>query len=76
VRGVPGFTRIRVRTREKFSRSAKENLRNVVQTDAEISETLMRAFILRRMGLVASGQSEAMLLARAIRPARCGCANS
>ena len=33
-----------------------------MQTDAELSEILMRAFILRRMGLVSSGQSEVMLL--------------
>jgi thioredoxin reductase (NADPH) len=62
LRGVPGFTRIRVRDSGEVLAISEENLRNVVQTDAEISETLMRAFILRRMGLVASGQSEAMLL--------------
>src|SRR6185295_5711734 len=35
---------------------------HLVQADSEISEIFMRAFILRRMGIVASGQSEAMLL--------------
>ncbi|MES1263425.1 MAG: cyclic nucleotide-binding domain-containing protein, partial [Peristeroidobacter soli] len=62
LRGVPGFTRIRVREAGEILSISEENLRNIVQTDAEVSEMFMRAFILRRMGLVASGQSEAMLL--------------
>ncbi len=43
LRGVPGFTRIRVRDSGEVLAISEENLRNVVQTDAEISETLMRA---------------------------------
>ena len=62
LRGIPGFTRIRVREAGEILSISETGLRNIVQTDAEISEMFMRAFILRRMGLVASGQSEAMLL--------------
>jgi thioredoxin reductase (NADPH) len=62
LRGVAGFARIRVRERGAVLEIDEESLRDVVQTDAELSEILMRAFILRRMGLVASGQADAMLL--------------
>src|SRR5689334_16290 len=62
LRGVPGFARIRVREAGEVLALNEESLRNLVQTDAEISEIFMRAFILRRMGLVASGQSDAMLV--------------
>ena len=39
-----------------------ERLRTIVQTDAELSELFMRAFILRRMGLLATGQGDVMLI--------------
>jgi thioredoxin reductase (NADPH) len=39
-----------------------ERLRDLVQTDAELSEIMMRAFILRRMGLMASEHAEVTLL--------------
>jgi thioredoxin reductase (NADPH) len=60
--GVAGFVRIRVRDSGTVLSIDDENLRELVQTDAELSELFMRAFILRRMGLVASGQSEVTLL--------------
>jgi thioredoxin reductase (NADPH) len=62
LRGVAGFVRVRVREAGAVLVIDEENLRSVVQTDAELSEILMRAFILRRMGLLASGNSDAMLL--------------
>jgi thioredoxin reductase (NADPH) len=40
----------------------RERLRDLVQTDAELSELMMRAFILRRMGLLASDHAEATLV--------------
>jgi thioredoxin reductase (NADPH) len=61
LRGVAGFTRIRVREAGAVLAIDADNLRKVVQTDAELSELMMRAFILRRMGLVSSGQGEVML---------------
>jgi len=41
---------------------SREQLRRVVQTDAELSELFMRAFILRRMGLIAGHHSDALLV--------------
>jgi thioredoxin reductase (NADPH) len=69
LRGVAGFSRIRVREPGAVLAIGTDSLRNLVQTDAELSEILMRAFILRRMGLVSSGQSEAMLLGSRHSPA-------
>ena len=40
----------------------REHLRALVQTDAEISEILMRAFILRRVELIAHGVGDAVLI--------------
>jgi thioredoxin reductase (NADPH) len=57
LRGVPGFTRITARENGAVLAIEPECLRDVVQTDAELSEILMRAFILRRMGLVASDRA-------------------
>jgi thioredoxin reductase (NADPH) len=62
LRGVPGFTRIRVRENGEVLQVEEDRLRDLVQTDAELSELLMRAFILRRMGLVSAGQADAMLV--------------
>src|SRR5262245_26341656 len=62
LRGVAGFVRVRVRDAGAVLAIDEDNLRNVVQTDAELSEIFMRAFILRRMGLLSSGNSNAMLL--------------
>jgi thioredoxin reductase (NADPH) len=64
LRGVAGFSRIGVREPGAVLAIGTDKLRNLVQTDAELSEILMRAFILRRMGVVASGQrSDAARLA-------------
>lgn len=68
LRGVPGFVRIRVRAGGEVLAIPEDRLRDLVQTDAEISEIFMRAFILRRMGLVASGASEAMLVGSRFSP--------
>lgn len=62
LRGVDGFVRVRAHEDSSLLEIDERQLRVVVQTDAEISEMFMRAFILRRMGLVNSGQSEVMLL--------------
>lgn len=62
LRGLSGFVRVRVREPGAVLVIDEERLRRVVQTDAELSEIFMRAFILRRMGLIAGGQSEVMLI--------------
>ena len=40
----------------------RSELLKLVRTDAELSEIFMRAFILRRMGLLAGGQGDAVVL--------------
>jgi thioredoxin reductase (NADPH) len=40
----------------------RENLRGLVQRDSELSELLMRAFILRRVGLIAQVDNDLILL--------------
>ena len=40
----------------------RDDLRRLVQVDSELSEILMRAFILRRVGLVAQGNKDMVLL--------------
>jgi thioredoxin reductase (NADPH) len=40
----------------------RDDLRLLVQRDSELSEILMRAFILRRVGLIAEGNSDLVLL--------------
>ena len=62
LRGVAGFARVRVREGGSVLAIDEAALRDIVQSDAELSEIFMRAFILRRVGLVASGQGEVMLL--------------
>jgi thioredoxin reductase (NADPH) len=62
LRGVGGFARLQVRESGAVLAIDECKLRDVVQTDAELSELMMRAFILRRVGLVSSGEGEVMLL--------------
>jgi thioredoxin reductase (NADPH) len=55
---------VRLRVRESGSAIAIEaaQLRELVQSDAELSELFMRAFILRRVGLISSEQGQVMLI--------------
>lgn len=62
LRGAQGFVRISVVDSGAVLAIDEGQLRELVQTDAELSEIFMRAFILRRMGLIASGQSDVMLI--------------
>ena len=45
-----------------FSRSALTGLRSLVAKDAELSEILMRAFILRRLALISRGLGNVILM--------------
>src|SRR3989475_5910512 len=56
------LARIRVREDGEVIQVARENLLALVQTDAELSEILMRAFILRRVELLAQGIGDATLI--------------
>src|SRR5579862_4334655 len=62
LRGVAGFARLRVRESGAVLVIDERKLRDLVQTDAELSELMMRAFILRRVALTSSGAGEVVLL--------------
>jgi len=62
LRGSVAFARIRVREGGSVLAVDREKLREVVQTDAELSELFMRAFILRRVALISTGSADVMLL--------------
>jgi thioredoxin reductase (NADPH) len=56
------LVRARATTASSLIAVEREGLRALVQRDAELSEILMRAFILRRVALVARGQSDLVLV--------------
>jgi thioredoxin reductase (NADPH) len=62
LRGVSGFVRVRVRQAGEIISIEEDRLRDLIQTDAELSEIMMRAFILRRMALIAAESNSVMLL--------------
>src|SRR5260221_6940184 len=53
ISGRPSMARLRVSEPGEVSELSREQLLALVQTDAELSEILMRAFILRRLELLA-----------------------
>ncbi len=60
--GRRAFVRIRARQDSELVQIARENLMALIQTDAELSEIVMRAFILRRAQLQAQGLGDATLV--------------
>jgi thioredoxin reductase (NADPH) len=60
--GRPGVVRGRVREDGEVLELSHEQLRSLVQSDSEISEILMRAFILRRMAIIAEGYGNLVLV--------------
>ena len=62
LRGTPGLVRLCVREAGAVLLIDPAQLQRIVQADADLSELLMRAFILRRMALIDSGRSEVLLL--------------
>lgn len=62
LRGTRGLVRLRVGKPGVVLEVGLDELRRVVQNDAELSELMMRAFILRRMGMLQSGSSEITVL--------------
>jgi thioredoxin reductase (NADPH) len=62
LRGLGGFTRVRVAEAGRILAIGESELRTVVQTDSEIMEIFMRAFILRRMGLIATEEGGDVIL--------------
>jgi thioredoxin reductase (NADPH) len=58
LRGSPALVRLRVAEAGVVLEMGLDELRRVVQNDAALSELMMRAFILRRLGMLESGHSE------------------
>jgi thioredoxin reductase (NADPH) len=62
LRGVGSLVRARVKEDAELLAIPDDELRTVVQTDALLSELIMRAFILRRVALVTAQQGDLILI--------------
>jgi thioredoxin reductase (NADPH) len=62
LRGARSLVRARVNDAGEVLVIDHDNLRKLVQTDAELSELFMRAFILRRMGLIEARSGDVILI--------------
>jgi thioredoxin reductase (NADPH) len=62
IAGMASFVRGRARTAGRVIEMDRAALRCVVAGDADLGEILMRAFILRRTGLIAQGHGDVVLL--------------
>jgi len=62
LRGIGSVVRMRVREAGEVLAIDEAQLRRIVQTDPELSELFMRAFILRRVRLITSQNSDVILL--------------
>jgi thioredoxin reductase (NADPH) len=60
--GIGSLVRSRVREAGEVLVITDDHLRAIIQTDAELSELFMRAFILRRVRLIASQAGDVVLL--------------
>jgi len=68
LQGIGSLVRARAREDGEVLAISGEHLRTIVQTDAELSELFMRAFILRRVGLLESQAGDVILLGSTSRP--------
>lgn len=62
LRGLGSLVRVRVREAGEVLAIDPERLRAILQTDSELSELFMRAFILRRVGLISSQPGDVVLI--------------
>jgi thioredoxin reductase (NADPH) len=62
IAGRRSLVRGRARTAMRVVQISRARLRTLVQVDAELGELMLRAFILRRMGLIAHGEGDAVLI--------------
>lgn len=60
--GRPSFVRIQIGEPGELIEIEREPLLTLVQTDSELSEILMRAFVMRRLELIARGYSDVVLI--------------
>ncbi len=58
----PTLVRARARGRLRLLRLEHERFRELLQTDPELGEVVMRAFILRRLGLLSGGRGDVVLV--------------
>jgi thioredoxin reductase (NADPH) len=65
LRGTGSVVRLRVREAGQVLEIPEEGLRRIWQTDAELSEMMMRAYILRRVGLIGSQTGDVVLIGTA-----------
>jgi thioredoxin reductase (NADPH) len=65
LRGSGSVVRLRVQKDGEVLEVPEENLRIILQTDAELGETMMRAYILRRVGLIGSQTGDVVLIGAA-----------
>ena len=63
--GRRSLVRVRARVASVVIELSRDQLRSLVQTDSELSVVLMRAFILRRVALVATGRGDVVLVGSA-----------
>jgi thioredoxin reductase (NADPH) len=62
LRGISTVVRVRVGTAGEVLQIDENCLRTIVQTDSELGELFLRAFILRRVGLIESQAGDVILL--------------
>jgi thioredoxin reductase (NADPH) len=62
LQGIGSLVRMRVREEGEILVITEDRLRTIIRSDAELSELFMRAFILRRVGLIASQAGDVILL--------------
>jgi thioredoxin reductase (NADPH) len=62
LRGISSVVRMRVREGGEVLAIDNADLRSIVQTDSQLSELFMRAYILRRVALMTAGSSDVVLL--------------
>jgi thioredoxin reductase (NADPH) len=60
--GRPALVTLRARDAGEMIEVDRENLLSLVQTDAELSEIFVRAFLLRRVGLLTGGYGDVVLV--------------
>jgi thioredoxin reductase (NADPH) len=67
--GMPSLVRMRARSAGRVPELDRSALRGVISSDSELSDILMRAFILRRGELISRDQGDVVLLgSRSSRP--------
>ena len=63
--GRRSLVNVRARVESVVVELSRDQLRALVQTDSELSDVLMRAFIMRRVALVSSGRGDVVLVGSA-----------